>query len=74
MLAVLEEFASEWERDAPLGKFCVDDVWGGASARFGLLATPSFIVYRDGMELDRNIGFHRDKTLSWMRESIEKGR
>ncbi|NQT08626.1 thioredoxin family protein [Candidatus Bathyarchaeota archaeon] len=73
MLPVLEGFASEWEGVAALGKFCVDDVWERVSERFGILGTPSFIVYRDGMEVDRTIGFHGNKTLSWMRELIEKG-
>ena len=74
MLPVLEVFASEWEGVAALGKFCVDGVWKGVSERFGILGTPSFIVYRDGEEVNRTIGFHGDKTRSWMRELIEKER
>ncbi len=74
MLPVLEGFASEWEGVATLGKFCVDGLWEEVSERFGVLGTPSFIVYRDGEEVDRTIGFHGDKTLSWMRELIEKER
>ena len=66
MLPVLEGVAA-------LGKFCVDGVWEEVSERFGILGTPSFIVYRDGKEVDRTIGFHGNKTLSWMRELIEKG-
>jgi len=73
MLPVLEGFASEWEGVAALGKFCVDDVWEEVSERFGILGTPSFIVYRDGKEVDRSRWFHGNKTLSWMKELIKKG-
>jgi len=52
----------------------VDDVWERVSVRFGILDTPHFIVFRDGKEVDRTIGVHGNKTLSWMRELIEKGR
>lgn len=53
---VLDELAAEHAGKLKIGKVNVDDNQGTAG-KYGIMSIPTVIVYKDGKEVERKIGF-----------------
>jgi thioredoxin 1 len=69
MLApVIEELAEEYEGKAKIGKLDVDQA-PHVAGEFGVQSIPTLIVFKDGKEVDRMVGFQGKEAL---KEHIDK--
>ena len=67
---IIEELASEYDDDTVLiGKVNVDDN-PEVSMKFGIRSIPTIILFRDGEEVERSIGFEPDKLRSLLDEAV----
>ena len=53
---VFEDAASKLEGKAVLGKVCVDDE-GELAKQFSVMSIPTIIVFKNGKEVDRSVGY-----------------
>jgi thioredoxin len=69
MLApVVEELATEYEGKAKIAKLDVDQA-PHAAGEFGVQSIPTLIIFKDGEEFDRMIGFQGKEVL---KEHVDK--
>jgi len=63
MLApVIDELSTEYEGKAKIGKLDVDES-SKAAGEFGVQSIPTLILFKDGKEVDRMIGFQSKEVL-----------
>jgi len=53
---IIEELAGEYENKAVIAKIDVDDQ-GSLAQRYGVMSIPTVIIFKNGEEVDRKIGF-----------------
>jgi len=68
----LEKFALQNLGQCVFTKLRVDLDREVVSERFNVRGIPSFIVYMDGEEIGRTLGFYGKKTLDWMQNLVNK--
>ena len=69
MLApVIEELAGEYEGKVKIGKLDVDDN-PEAAGKFGVQSIPTIIIFKDGQEVDKMMGFQSKEVL---KEHLDK--
>ncbi|MFC1810641.1 thioredoxin [Patescibacteria group bacterium] len=69
MLApVIEELATEYEGKAKIGKLDVDES-SAIAGEFGVQSIPTLILFKDGQEVDKMIGFQSKEVL---KERLDK--
>lgn len=68
MAPVIDELAGEYEGKAKIGKLDVDENNQTAS-QFGVQSIPTLILFKDGAEVDRMIGFQSKDAL---KEALDK--
>ena len=71
ILPELEKFALDNLGKCVFAKLRVDIDREAVSERFNVRGVPSFIVYTDGEETGRTLGFHGLKTLDWMQNLVD---
>jgi thioredoxin 1 len=62
MAPVLEEVAAEYDGKLRVGKVDVDSNQGAAN-KFGIFSIPTMILFKDGKELERIVGFRPKEAL-----------
>lgn len=62
MAPVIDELSNEFEGKAKIGKLDVDENNKSAS-EFGVQSIPTLILFKDGKEVDRMIGFQSKEVL-----------
>lgn len=62
-LRLLEEAAGKIDEDVKVGS-CVIDHCSGLAQRFHVTSIPSTLVFRDGQEVERLVGFRHEFTLA----------
>ena len=62
MAPVIDELATEYEGKAKIGKLDVDES-SKSAAEFGVQSIPTLILFKDGQEVDRMIGFQSKEVL-----------
>ncbi len=62
MAPVIDELSGEFEGKAKIGKLDVDENNKSAS-EFGVQSIPTLILFKDGKEVDRMIGFQSKEVL-----------
>ena len=67
----LDKFAKENVGLCMFAKIKGDNVRDEIIERFNLRGVPTFIVFKDGVEIDRSMGFSGLKTFNWMKSIIE---
>lgn len=65
---VLEEIAAEFEGKVQVGKLNVDENQG-VPASMNVVSIPTLVIFKDGKEVDRSIGF---KTKDELRSLLKK--
>ncbi len=53
---VLEELSEEYEGNVLVAKVNIDDNQGSAK-KYGVMSIPTAVLFKDGQEVDRQIGF-----------------
>ncbi|NLJ50053.1 MAG: thioredoxin [Candidatus Atribacteria bacterium] len=59
---VVEEIANDMNGKIKVGKLNTDDN-GEIAARYGISAIPTLIIYKDGKEVDRIVGYVTKKAI-----------
>lgn len=62
MAPVIEELSKEYGGKVKIGKLDVDENPKTAS-EFGIMSIPTIILFKDGKEIDRLVGFQSKETL-----------
>lgn len=65
---VVEELAGEYEDKVIVGKLNVDE-HGEVPARYGIMSIPTLILFKDGEEVERVVGY---KTKDELAEMLKK--
>ena len=65
---IVEELASELDGKVQVAKLNVDD-HGDIPARYGIMSIPTLILFKDGQEVQRLVGY---KTKTELRETVDK--
>ncbi|SMB95650.1 thioredoxin [Desulfonispora thiosulfatigenes DSM 11270] len=60
---VVEELAQDFEGKAKIGKLNVDEN-GSTAQTYGVMSIPTLILFKDGKELDRVVGFKDKEELA----------
>jgi len=60
---IIEEIAHEYEGKAKVGKIDVDGS-PNTAGQFGVQSIPTILIFKDGLEVDRIIGFQGKEALT----------
>lgn len=68
---IIDKLADEFEGKVVIGKLDVDNVRDVAQ-KYGVMSIPTMIVFKDGKEVDRKVGFPGEAGLRSMVEDLAK--
>lgn len=60
---VVEELAQDYQGKAKIGKLNVDDN-GSIAQKYGVMSIPTLILFKDGKEVDRIVGFRPKEEIA----------
>jgi thioredoxin 1 len=72
MAPIIEQLAEEYSGRCAFGRFKVDGKWNLVRRRFNILSVPTLLVYKNGKNVKRFIGYSPRSTPVKLRETIEE--
>ena len=70
MAPVVEEIAKDWKEKVKVGKLNTDDN-GDIAARYGISAIPTLIIFKEGKEAVRMVGYVAKKAIETKLNNIK---